>query len=130
MLREQGFINNDEWDVYKRFISIDYPEPIVTLYLEGSPELAFERMKRRNLKAEVSGYTLDYFQKLERAYQKAFENSRNIDHIVRVPWDNDVVVNENILDNDACENVLLKVRDYLNRDPVMKSHQAIFDQQG
>lgn len=115
MLREQGLIDDREWDVYKKFISVEYPEPIITLYLEGGPSLAFERMKRRNLQSEVSGYTLGYFERLEKAYQKAFDNSKNVGNVVRIPWDNDVIVNENVLDPDACENVLLKVRDSLNR---------------
>ena len=117
MQKENGFINDTEWKVYNKLIKSDHSEPMVTLYLEGTPELAFKRMIQRNLSAEVSGYTLDYFQKLDYAYQTAFSISKNIGHVIRIPWEDSSFSNDNefkILDFKVCENVLTTIRDHLN----------------
>jgi deoxyadenosine/deoxycytidine kinase len=38
--------------------------PIDVVYLQAPPAVAFERMKRRSIQAEVDGYTLAYFEHL------------------------------------------------------------------
>ncbi len=87
MQKSKGRFTKDEWQVYNSLIPRGLPEPNCIVMLECSPENAFKRMQKRGELAEVSGYTLEYFQELDTHYQETF---LQINHpIVSINWNVD-----------------------------------------
>ncbi len=109
MQKEKEFISGDEWDIYLNLIQHDSDaEPFVTLYLQCSPEEAFARMKKRNIQAEISGYTLDYFEDLHDAYMVTIGS---VDHpVYPIPWGDDREIDRDLLSDETCEEVLTFIR--------------------
>lgn len=97
MLFQNGIINNDEWSTYHSLVfnSIDINdrylpceffdriEDCQVVYLQCSPEIAFERMTKRNRIGEKEGYNLEYFINLQNCYlqtlQELYPNTIYID---------------------------------------------------
>jgi len=76
MLMKAGFITEEEWEVYMKTLTTevkDCPEPTFTIYLDVTPENAYERMKLRGNQSEIDGYTIEYFQDLEKTYKKTMK---------------------------------------------------------
>ena len=67
MLREEGKMNNIEWKLYENWhkwlIEAFDAKPRAIIYLRSDPNVAFERLKKRN-RSEESGVPLDYLKKL------------------------------------------------------------------
>jgi len=110
MQKEQHRFTNDEWLVYKRLIPLNLSEPNCIVMLNCDPIVAFERMKTRGEKSEISGYTLEYFQQLNTYYQQTFND---ISHpIIIIDWNKSrqcIVDGSNVnrfLDIETCQYVL------------------------
>ena len=111
MQKSKGRFTKDEWQVYQSLIPKDLPEPNCIVMLECSPENAFKRMQKRGELAEISGYTLEYFQDLDAHYQATF---RRINHpIVNINWNADRQVSNGklngyskALNGHDCQSVL------------------------
>lgn len=77
MHNDAGNISNEEWNVYEDIVSSNsLPEPTVVIYLEVLPEVAIERINKRNRGSEVSKYTLEYLRELDTCYKVSMEESR------------------------------------------------------
>jgi len=76
---DNGFFTPKEYDTYNSLIKKErISSPDITLYLKTSPKVAFDRMLNRGSEAEKKSYTLKYFQDLESAHLKIFENNINV----------------------------------------------------
>lgn len=116
MQRGKGFFTDEEWEVYIALVGFRHDEPMITVYLNGEPRVAYQRMLNRNMASEVSGYTVAYFEELNSAYTEILDEiDRNID-ILHVPWgqDHEIMV-DGCLSDTECRNFLTKVRDHLNK---------------
>lgn len=112
MQKEKGFISEDEWDVYLDLIKQDTDnEPDIILYLKCTPEQAFERMKKRSIKAETKGYTLEYFKTLDDAYTKTIKSIKH--NVKSLSWDDDKNVDIGLLSNKACEETLTMIKNFI-----------------
>lgn len=73
MQKQSGMITEEEWNLYRRSYNCeDMEEPNDIIMLSCQPSTAFERVKKRGNKSEITGYTLDYFERLHNAYQEVF----------------------------------------------------------
>lgn len=96
MQKVNGNFTMEEWETY---LSVAKQEiqltPTASIYLKCSPEVALERIKKRGIEAEIKGYSLNYLEQLNNAYEHAIANCTNVRHII-VDWntefdDNSVV---------------------------------------
>ena len=112
MLKNKGYINDAEWEVYLDLMKYESDdEPNITVFLQCTPEQAFERMKNRSLQVEKDGYSLNYFKDLDAAYQNVINKISH--NIAIVPWgDNCYITNDYLSDKD-CKKFLEIVRTIL-----------------
>lgn len=74
---DYGNISDKEYDAYLSVMSgTALPEPSKIIYLDVTPEVAYERIKARNRGQEASKYTLEYLHDLDVNYKVAMEESR------------------------------------------------------
>lgn len=69
---ETGFMTTLEWNLYNqwfRFLTSDLTPPHGFIYLQVNPEVAYERMKKRNRSAE-STLPLEYLYQIDRQHTK------------------------------------------------------------
>jgi deoxyguanosine kinase len=69
---ESGFLNNLEWHLYNQFFNFLTSRctiPQGFIYLQTSPEIAYERIKKRNRSSEIS-ISLDYLHQLNHQHEK------------------------------------------------------------
>ena len=91
MQYEKGFFTDSEWNVYLKLLEHDRKfDPDFILYLECTPEKAYERMIDRGRPGEKEGYTLEYFQDLNEAYEKSLNTISG--NIGRLNWNDDLKV--------------------------------------
>jgi deoxyadenosine/deoxycytidine kinase len=120
MLYDREIITPDEWKIYLSLIRREkIIEPSLTIYLNCSAEESFRRMVERSNNAEVKGYTLDYFKKLEKSYNQIitginpplkrvdWETPRDT-HLKKINGNNQAYVSDSV-----CQEILTVVRDYL-----------------
>jgi len=70
MLVDDGHLDTMEMDLHKKMLEMfDYQKPDLLIYLDTSPELSFERLKKRSRNGEID-ITLDYLQKLSKIYNQ------------------------------------------------------------
>lgn len=120
MLYDQEIIKEDEWKVYLSLIKREkIIEPSLTVYLNCSAEEAYRRMVSRSNDAEVGGYTLEYFQRLEKSYEQIIYGVKP--PLRRIDWETPRKTHFNesshgpihYLSDSECEKVLLEIRNYL-----------------
>ena len=120
MLYDQGIISHDEWNIYLSLIKKDkIIEPSLTIYLDCSAKEAFRRMVARSNDAEVGGYTLKYFQQLEKSYHQIIFGVKP--PLRKIDWEEPRKTYSNqsyqglihYLYDPECEMVLLEIRNYL-----------------
>lgn len=76
MHNDYGNISEKEWEVYQSVMeSTLLPQPSIILYLDVTPEVAFERIKARNRDKESTTYTLEYLHDLDVNYKVAMVES-------------------------------------------------------
>lgn len=125
MQYRKEFITDSEWEVYLSVMKqSNVPTPDIILYLSCSPEVGFERMKRRNISSEVSGYNLEYFRELSNAYDEtlaelnrkhqktdsAEEDTSIVNEVCTVfEWNQDRSPQGGILDDKSCCLLLNKL---------------------
>ena len=99
LLWKSGLIHDFEWETYQCLygtaVSRNLVTPSLLLYLDVTPEKAFERINKRGRSAE-SSITLDYLKSLRDGYEDLMEELETGEHawsgrvkVVRVPWDED-----------------------------------------
>ena len=124
MLYDQENISSEEWKIYLSLIKKDQIiEPSLTIYLDCSAKEAFRRMKVRSNDAEVNGYTLKYFQQLERSYNQIILGVNP--PLKRVDWESPRKTTsegsgedeKHYVSDDECRSVLSEIRDYLINPP-------------
>lgn len=77
---EQGFMSDIEWDIYQQwfnFLIDQCPLPQGFIYLKVDPEIAFERIKKRNRKAETT-LSLEYLYQIDKQHEKFLCNKEDI----------------------------------------------------
>lgn len=115
MLFQNGLINNDEWLTYHSLLFGSNDNEILTnnffenidncrvIYLECSPEIAFERMVKRNRLGEKESYSLKYFQHLDKCYKQTLDEfypkTKYID------WNQFIDIEEQLIDENIIKNV-------------------------
>lgn len=107
--RSKNFISDEEHDTYLSRIRMEYLAiPHITLHLKMNPELAFDRMIKRGIKEEKDGYTLEYFQQLEEAHSKVFNDHPEV-KITEIPWTEDKIVTCGKLEEPAIRSLLNEI---------------------
>ncbi len=111
MQKLNGNISKSQWKVYVKMIekeSPEMPEPLLTVFLKVSPEVAFERLKKRGNQAEIDGYTIDYFKQLDKVYKESFKQT-GLSQIA-IDWEHNLEITPNgrISDKECCK-LLLKL---------------------
>ncbi len=97
MLHRLKFITDEEWIVYNEVLSNEaYPEPDYILYLDCTPKTSYLRMINRGIKSETSGYTIEYFEKLDKEYKKSIKETPHPVHIFDWNDDHELVVDQDI----------------------------------
>ncbi len=99
MHKEAGNIEDIDWKTYEKCYLImcrSLLPPTLLVYLDVQPETAFNRMKKRNRKAE-EGVPLEYLIELRKGYQELIKEAEqcllpwaHAVRIVRIPYDFDV----------------------------------------
>ena len=129
---EQGIMSDKEFSVYLELLHASHPHFVPTLidpqhapspaqdakpgdgisieilYLRCQPQIAFERMRKRNIKSEVDGYTEAYFENLNAAYERiiqAFSDSPN-GKLYVVDYSKDVCMADTQLSAEQCKSTL------------------------
>lgn len=93
ILCAKGFMSHENGALYFRLFSSVYKllrHPSVIVYLRASPEVCYERIKRRNRPMEK--LTLDYIQDLCAGYDAFFENMKGLIPILVVDYEDDLDV--------------------------------------
>nr|QBK89740.1 MAG: deoxynucleoside kinase [Pithovirus LCPAC101] len=108
MQHKKGYITDEDWNVYLSVMEQDRMRmPSVILYLKCPPSVAFERMIKRNIKSEVSGYTLQYLEDLNASYSEAIDKVMDGTNIVfEINWKDSKSVISGILDSSTCKKLL------------------------
>lgn len=111
MQKLNGNISDSQWKVYTKMIekeSPEMPEPLLTVFLKVSPEVAFERLKKRGNQAEIEGYTIEYFKQLDVVYDESFRQTGLSQ--ISVNWEHNLELTPNgrISDKECCK-LLLKL---------------------
>ncbi len=68
---EQGFLSSLEWDIYLHLFNLltrPCKMPLGFIYLRTKPEIAFERLKKRNRSAELT-ITLEYIHQIHEKHE-------------------------------------------------------------
>lgn len=70
--REEGRMNTDEWNSYIGLLeSIPRPAPTKIVYLDVSPDVCMDRIKKRDRPGEKESYNTSYLAHLHDAHMKA-----------------------------------------------------------
>ena len=109
MQKEEGNISPEEWEIYNKVIKEESTiKPTLIVNLDVEPKVAFERMKKRGKKEEVSGYTLKYFDSLKKSYQRTYKLVNY--NMVTFNWGGSHVVDtEGKLSDSVCKSTLDKI---------------------
>lgn len=128
---EQGFMSEIEWDIYTQWFNFLLPNkcaaPKGFIYLKIDPEIAYERIKKRNRLAEKT-ITLQYLKQIHARHESFLLNDKHtLPHIANVP----VLVldcnQEFETDSAQLKNHLDAVQEFLKRtQPAFKP--AVIDQ--
>lgn len=77
----QGFMSDLEWKIYEQWFSMLIPNkckaPRGFIYLQACPEIAFERIKKRNRHAEKK-MSLAYLKQIHQRHEEVFANKIGI----------------------------------------------------
>lgn len=112
MQYDAGRITEEDWKTYQDILNAEnFYEPSLTIFLDCSIERSLARINKRGRDGE-SGYTEDYLQKLEIAYQESFER---VDHEIHyLHWDEDKNLDDDgYLSDDDIEEFLNDIRSNL-----------------
>jgi deoxyadenosine/deoxycytidine kinase len=106
MQYKKKFFTEEEYKVYFSVIEKEMLNtPHLILYLKTSPEIAFERMQKRNIAGEVGAYTLEYFREVENSHYEVMNNYPDI-KVVTIDWNPDLQIERLKLNHDAIRNFL------------------------
>jgi len=107
MQRDAGHFTAAEWQVYNTLIGLNadnkdvdqkFMSEAIIIYLDVTPQVSFDRMLHRAIESEIKAYTLDYFQKLDVAYEEAIQRVARYSRIVwNVPQQPDAAVCKTLL---------------------------------
>lgn len=110
MQRDKGYINETEWKVYRNLIESENKfEPFATVFLNGTPQHAYERMRKRSLQSEIDGYTLEYFEELDKSYRQVMSEMNM--SVINIPWGDERKMSDSQLMDDDCKHVLDRIRE-------------------
>ena len=115
---EQDFLQSVEWQMYHEwftFLSQKCAHPIGFIYLKVSPDIAYERIKKRNRLAEKK-LTLHYLKQIDKKHEQFLVDKQNIyPFLANVPvltlsCDHDFESNEMVLQHhiDALQQFFKK----------------------
>ncbi len=127
---ESGLMSALEWQIYKEWFSwlVDghMQKPVGFIYLQVSPDICFERLKKRS-RSEEAGIPLDYLKDLHNKHENWLVEKKDIEHyITKLPV---LVLN---CDQDFENNIdiqsqhMLKVASFIsdiNRDITKKTRE-------
>jgi len=103
MQKDKGFFTEKEWEVYRDLISNDKIErPDAIIYLDCTSETAWRRIQQRGIFSEKNGYNRRYLKDLSDSYEKSLVNHK----CFRIDWNEDQLVQNNILDDRICFEIL------------------------
>ena len=114
---ENGYFSEIEWSVYKKWVNFLINKrcnpPHGFIYLKASPEVCFERIKKRNRFSEKD-ITLAYIKQIEKYHDQFLEEKRNIfENLKNIPvlvldCDEDFTENEQNM-----QKLIFKVKKFL-----------------
>lgn len=89
VLRQSGILTESEYEVYMdwfRTLGITMARPTMILYLDASPEVCMQRIRKRGRKMEAD-ITMEYLVLLKEQYDKQMSHLASFLPVMRVPWD-------------------------------------------
>ena len=100
MLVADGKISRIEWDIYQRAYQVmtcSLIPPSILVFLDVEPEIALERIRIRDRKAERGDLVpLEYLQRLQKGYFDLLSEIESNKHtwsrgmeVFRIPWNTD-----------------------------------------
>lgn len=114
MQNKKGFFTEQQWDIYKNTLQNRKKDsPSLIAYFRVSPNLAYYRMCKRNNKSEKSGYTVSYFEELDKSYNEVIDSIRDRINVLNIDWSKDLNIINNVIDDSQVINVLYKFRNAL-----------------
>ncbi len=112
MQRQAGFFTDDEFEAYLEMVQLgdilDDPS-LLTVFLDCTPVISFERMLERGDPEEIKAYDLPYFEKVYKSHRQVLHEST-----IMVDWNPPASVQGGILSDEACERFLQKIIRHLN----------------
>ena len=122
ILREDGLLSDIEWklynmwnDIYEKYFCPQKVRNII--YLKCSPNVAYERIKKRN-RGEENTIDINYLTKIHNAHEKWLLNNKKNINVLVINCNDDFVNNENeLLDH------VFKVKKYIQN---IKNSQQTF----
>ena len=87
---EKGYISVVDFNFYKIMCEVKINVPIETWLLKCTPEIALERIKKRNRDGE-SAYTLEYLQDLDKKHNEIIPYDRIININKSYPIENNIL---------------------------------------
>ena len=109
MQKDNGNFTSDEWNIYLSVMQQDIQlTPTASLFLRCSSDTSLERVKKRGVQAEISGYTLEYMDQLCKAYDKSISECNNVRHIM-MNWDSPLKIENGYLANELVCEILEKL---------------------
>lgn len=116
---EMGLMSPLEWQIYKdwfTWLAENYaPKPSGFIYLQTSPEICFERLKKRN-RSEETGVSLDYLKTLHERHEDWLIEKKEIERSIKdIPL---LVIdcNESFENNQKRQQVIItQVNEFMNQ---------------
>lgn len=93
MQYEKNNFTDEEWSVYQSIVKQEINnEPDTIIYLDCQPEVAINRIKKRGIQSESTGYEIEYIKALQSSYAKSFID---ISHVIKMEYNEDIFIDDN-----------------------------------
>lgn len=104
--KNNGNFTDEEWETYLSVMKQEIQlTPTASIYLKCTLDIAMQRINKRGIEAEIKGYTIEYLEQLNDAYECAIANCINVRHIP-INWNSDVITDNNYLNDDSVISIL------------------------
>lgn len=109
MQLQNGNITPEEYQIYLDVMKHEIQlTPSASIYLRCSTDISLERIKKRGIKEEINGYSVEYLQQLNDAYENTISKCNNVKHVI-IDWNNP----QDIVDGRLSDIFILSILDFL-----------------
>jgi deoxyadenosine/deoxycytidine kinase len=106
MQKDNGNFTQDEWEKYLSLMKSEIQlTPTASIYLRCTSQTSLDRVKLRGIVSEIGGYTTEYMEQLNAAYEKSIAECNNVRHVI-IDWNNPLPIVDGKLLPTFIETVL------------------------